>query len=237
VPAVGRLREPAAELRPLALDGLEETPDRDGLFPRLTTAQIAMLAQLGERRAITAGQPLFGDGEPGDEFVVVVSGTVALVDGYGHENRVRGVHGHGRFLGGLGVLAGEAMLLTPVAQEEGEVLAVPTERLREALDGDQALRDTVLRTYLLRRSELLGMAAVKIVGSGTSPRTRRLREFLAAHDVVHSWLDLDTDEHAATLLRQLGVGPEDAPVAITRDRRVLRRPSEPELASVLGLDG
>jgi hypothetical protein len=123
-----------------------------------------------------------------------------------------------------------------VAQQDGEVLTVPTERLRTALNADPQLRDLVLRTFLLRRSSLIEQTAVKIVGAGASPDAQRLREFLTARDVMHSWLDLDTDEHASALLRQLGIGPEETPVAITRDRRVLRNPSEAELAAALDLD-
>jgi Na+:H+ antiporter, NhaA family len=236
VPAIGRQRAAAANAAPLVLDGLEETPDRDGLFPRLTSDQIAALSRLGERRQVAAGESLFGDGGPGADFVVVTSGAVAVVDGYGQDNRVRGVHGPGRFLGGLGTLRGQAMFLTPVAQQDGEVLTVPTERLRTALNADPQLRDVVLRTFLLRRSYLIEQTAVKIVGSGASADAQRLREFLTARDVMHSWLDLDTDEHASALLRQLGIGPEETPVAITRDRRVLRNPSEAELAAALDLD-
>jgi thioredoxin reductase (NADPH) len=129
------------------------------------------------------------------------------------------------------------MFLTPVAQQDGEVLAVPPDRLRTALDADPQLRDMVLRTYLLRRSYIIEQTAVKIVGSGASPDAQRLREFLAARDVLHSWFDLDADEYASTLLQRLGVGPDDTPVAITRDHRVLRNPSEAELAAALGLDG
>lgn len=236
VPAVGRLRSAVASAAPLILDGLEETPDRDGLFARLTSDQMAALSQHGELRQVVAGEPLFGDGEPGADFVVVISGALAVVDGYGQENRVRGVHGPGRFLGGLGTLRGEAMFLTPVAQRDGEVLTVPTERLRTVLNADPQLRDVVLRTYLLRRSYLIEQTAVKIVGSGASSDARRLREFLTARDVMHSWLDLDTDEHASTILQQLGVDHEETPVAITRDRQVLLNPSEAELAAVLDLD-
>ena len=238
VPAVGRMRAPGARAAPLVLEGLAETPDRDGLFPRLSPEQIAALARVGERRRLAAGEPLVGpDEEPGADFVVVVSGVLALVDGYGQDNRVRNVQGPGRFLGGLGILRGEAMFLTPVAVEDAVVLTVPPERLRNALDADPDLRDMVLRTYLLRRSHLIGQTEVKIVGSGASRETQRLREFLAARDVLHSWLDLDNDEHAAAVLERLGVGPEETPVAITRDRRVLRNPSEAELASALDLQG
>ena len=236
LPAIGRLREPLGDAAPLVLDALEETPDRDGLFPRLTPDQIATLAQFGERRRVVVGEPLFGTGEPGADFVVVVSGAVAMVDGYGQDNRVRNVHGPGRFLGELGVLSGQTMLLTAVVQQAGEVVIVPTERLRAALDADPQLRDIVLRTYLLRRSQLLGLTAVKIVGSGRSRHAQRLREFLTVRDVMHSWLDLDTDEQAAALLQKLGVGADETPVAITRDRRVLRDPSEAELAAALDLE-
>jgi len=237
VPELGRLRAPGASAEPLVLEGLEETPDRDGLSPRLSPKQIEALARVGDRRRLAAREPLVGaDEEPGADFVVVLSGAVALVDGYGEENRVRNVHGPGRFLGGLGILRGAAMLLTPVAVGDCEVLTVPPERLRGALDADPHLRDIVLRTYLLRRSHLIGQTAVKIVGSRASRETQRLREFLTARDVVHSWLDLDTDEHAAALLERLGIGPEETPVAITRDRRVLRNPSEAELAAALDLE-
>lgn len=74
------------------------------------------------------------------------------------------------------------MSLTPVAQQDAEVLTVPTERLRTVLDTDPQLRDVVLRTYLLRRSYLIEQTAVKVVGSEASSDARRLREFLTARD-------------------------------------------------------
>ena len=81
------------------------------------------------------------------------------------------------------------------------------------------------------------MTAVKIIASGMSRDARRIREFLTAHDVLHSWLDLDTDEHATAVLQELGVGADETPLAITRDRRVLRNPSDADLARALGLEG
>ena len=238
LPAMGRLRSGATvPAGPLVLEGLEETPDDDGSFPRLTPAQIATLTPYGERRRVEGGEPLFGVGQPGSDFVVVIAGAVAMVDGYGQDNRVRTVHGEGRFLGELGILSGQATLLTAVAQRTGEVLIVPTEQLRVALDADPALRSVVLRTYLLRRSRLLGFAAeLRIVGSGSSPDTQRLRDFASRNDVPHSWIDLDEDQHAASILEDLGVDIAETPVAVTRDRQVLRNPSETDLARALGLD-
>jgi Na+:H+ antiporter, NhaA family len=240
LPVMGRLRDLDAprDASPLVLDGLEETPERDNLFPRLTAGQIAVLEPFGERRRLEPGQPLFGVGRPGADFVVVVSGAVAMVDGYGQDNTVRTVHGQGRFLGELGILSGQATLLTAVAQSDAEVVIVPTERLGAALDADAELRDLVLRTYLLRRSQLLGIAAqLRIVGSGGSDSTRRLREYATRQDVPFSFIDLDTDERAADMLRELGVEPDETPVALTRDGQVLRDPTEEELAEAIGRGG
>ena len=239
LPAIGRLRA-SGETAPdqaLELAGLEETPDGAGAFPRLTAQQIALLTPFGERRHVEAGEPLFGAGEPGADFVVVVSGAVAMVDGYGGRNRVRNVHGQGRFLGELGILSGQATLLTPVAQRAGEVLVIPAARLQAALDGDADLRDLVLRAYLLRRSLLIGTAArVRIIGSGSAPETQRLRAFADRQGVAYTWTDLDTDDGAAALLAHLGIDPEETPVAITREAEVLRAPTDAELGRALGID-
>ena len=43
------------------------------------------------------------------------------------------VHGPGRFLGELGLLTGQVAFVTAVVLDAGEVLAVPTDRLRECL--------------------------------------------------------------------------------------------------------
>jgi thioredoxin reductase (NADPH) len=92
-----------------------------------------------------------------------------------------------------------------------------------------------MRAYLLRRSLLIELGAgFKIVGSQFSPDTRRLREFVARNRLPHRFVDLEEDKAAEALLRQLGMTTEETPIVIWRDR-VLRNPSNAELAHVLGL--
>ena len=237
LPAIGRLRErdDDGEAAALELEGLVESPDV-GAFPRLTPAQVAVLEPFGERRRVRQGDPLFGVGDPGADFVVVLAGAVAMVDGFGTRNVVKTVHGRGRFLGELGILSGQPTLLTAVAQQDGEVLIVPTARLEAALDGDPALRELVLRTYLLRRSLLLGLAAgVRIVGSGTDERTQALRALAERRDVPYTCIDLDEDERAAAMLDELGVDADETPVVLTAAGDVLRDPSEAEFLRALGV--
>lgn len=214
----------------------EETPDVDGAFPRLTDEQLAAFAAHGTARRTDKGEVLYEAGDTGCDFFVVSSGLVALVEDDGGEHRVLGLHGRGRFLGEIGMLTGHAVLLTAVVHEPGEVLVVPVARLRELVAQDATLGDVIVRAFLARRSLLIGLGAgLRIIGSRYSPDTRRLREFAARNRLPHRWIDLEQDTDAETLLRRMGITPEETPVVILRDERVLRNPSNTELARALGL--
>jgi len=125
---------------------LAETPDTYGAYPRLSDAQIEALAALGPRLGVQPDQVLFREGERNSDFLVVLAGTVAVVEGRGTpEEHVISVHGHGRFLGELSLLTGEGSFYAAVAADTGEVLAVPVDRLRELVAHDPALGDLILR--------------------------------------------------------------------------------------------
>jgi thioredoxin reductase (NADPH) len=213
-----------------------ETPDLQGAFPRLSDAQIAALDAQGRRRSTRPGDVLFAEGDRECDFFVVLAGKAASVEGHGTpEERVIAVHGPSRFLGELSLLTGEGAYYSAVALDAGEVLAVPVARLRELVARDPAFGDLVLRAYLLRRSILIGLGAgLRIVGSKYSPDTRRVRDFAARNRLPYRWLDLEADPSAEALLAEFGVTPQDTPVVIVHGR-LLRNPSNAELAAAIGL--
>ena len=215
---------------------LPETPDLEGAYPRLGQAQLDTLEPYGERRPMQAGEVLFVEGDPSDSFSVVLSGRVAMVEGYGtDEQRVVRVHGPGRFLGELSLLTGQTEFFTAVALEDGEVLVVPVEGLRAVVTTDPVLGDDILRACLVRRTLAIGLGAgFRIIGSRYSQDTRGLRDFAMRNRLPHRFIDVEGDPTAENLLRQLGVGPQDTPVVVWRDR-VLRNPSNAELAQLVGL--
>jgi thioredoxin reductase (NADPH) len=222
-----------------ALDGDApvETADRSGAFPRLDDGQLAAFEAIGERRRVQRGDVLFREGDAHYDFFVILSGRVAIVEGYGSgRERTIGVHGERRFLGELNLLTRQAAFLTAEVVADGEVLAVPPERLRELVTHDTNLGDLILRAFLLRRSVLIGLGAgFRIIGSRYAPDTRRIREFAARNRLPHHWIDLEKDTEAEALLRELGVSPEETPVVIWRGHEVLRNPSNTELAKLFGL--
>ena len=213
-----------------------ETPDLQGAYPRLSDAQVAALTALGQRRAAQPEEVLFREGQRNCDFFVVLEGNVAVVEGRGTpEERTIAVHGRRRFLGELGLLTGEASFYSAVAVDAGEVLAVPADRLRELVARDPELGDLILRAYLVRRSILIGLGVgLRIVGSRYSPDARRLRDFAARNRLPYRWLDLEADPGAEALLRQFGVAPQDTPIVIAAGR-LLRNPSNAELAAAIGL--
>jgi thioredoxin reductase (NADPH) len=215
---------------------LAETPDVYGAYPRLSDVQIVTLEAGGARRAVDTGETLVREGERSDYFFVILSGKVAVIttDDAGNRHVIR-VHGPRRFLGELGDLEGQAAFYTAEVVEPGEVLVLPTDRVRSLVAHDPALSDLILRAYLLRRSLLIQEeSGFRIIGSCYSPDTARLREFAARNRLPHRWIDLERDKHAERLLQRFGVSPQDAPVVIWGGE-VLRNPTNTELARRVGL--
>ncbi|WP_035127346.1 FAD-dependent oxidoreductase [Conexibacter woesei] len=214
---------------------LPETPDHDGAYPRLDDEQLARLAPAGRTRTTRAGDVLFREGDEDYDFVVVLEGRVAIVQGEGDDERLIAVHGPRRFLGELGLLTGQPAFFSAVVHRAGSVLEVPVERLRDLATRDSALGDLILRAYLIRRELLIGLGAgLKIVGSRYSPRARELRDVCARNRVPHRWIDLEEDASAEDLLQRLGVSPQETPVVIWHGE-VLRNPTPGELAGAIGL--
>jgi len=99
------------------------------------------------------------------------------------------------------LLTGQAALYSAVVVEPGEVLAVPVGRVRDLLTKDAMLGDLILRSYLIRRSTLVGLGtAMRIIGSRYSPDVRRLRDFAARNRIPCRWADLEDDTGTESLL-------------------------------------
>ncbi len=216
--------------------GLSETPDEDGTSPRFDEAQMARFRGLGRSRTVAHGDVLFAEGDMGADFYVIESGSVAIVQGYGRENRVIAVFGRHQFLGELTILTGQRLYLSGVVSDGGEVIKVPVKKLREIVDEDKALSDIILGAFIARRAFLIDAeTGIKLIGSRFSPDSRRLREFLARNRMPHQWIDLEEEDDAEALLDELAVEPDQTPVVIAGGGEVLRNPTNEELGRAIGL--
>ena len=205
--------------------------------PKLREDQIEILKRYGQTRKTEVGDVLFRAGDTRNDFIVVLEGEVEAVDDFAGEARTMGVFHESRFLGELNMLTGQAMYLTGVVSEAGEVLSIPRERLKEVVTEESDLSDIILKAFIARRA--WGMRTglgLRIIGSRHSRDAMRLREFAARNRLPHVWIELGEDPEAEALLERFGAKPSEAPVTVWQGEDVLKNPTTAEFARAIGLD-
>jgi thioredoxin reductase (NADPH) len=199
----------------------------------LSDAQIDRIAAHGKRRPTRAGEILFDRGEVNRPFFVVLAGTVEI-RASGDQQIV--VHGTGEFTGELDMLTGRPSIVRGEVVSAGEVLQLDHEQLRRLVQSDSDVSDVILRAFILRRMGIIQdqFGAVVIVGSRHSADTLRLKEFLTRNGEPYSSMDVEDGAGVQALLDRFRVGVAETPIVICLGTRVLKNPSNDELASCLG---
>jgi len=204
--------------------------------PTLREDQIEILRRYGQTRKTEVGDILFRAGDTSNDFIVILDGEVEVIDDFAGEARTIGVFLVGRFLGELNMLTGQAMYLTAVVREGGEVLAIPRERLKEVVTEEPNLSDIIIKAFLARRAYMIRTGlGLRIIGSRHSSDAARLREIAARNRVPHVWIELEEDPRAEALLERFGAKSSETPVTIWQTREVLKNPTNAEFARTTGL--
>src|SRR5215204_7420009 len=199
--------------------------------------QIEVLRSYGHTRETEAGQVLFRAGDTSNDFIVILAGEVEVIDDFADEARTMGVFHPRRFLGELNMLTGQAMYCSATVHQDGKVLAIPRERLKEVITEEPILSDIILKAFLARRAYMMRNGlGLRIVGSRHSSGATRLREFAVRNHLPHLWIELEEDLKAEALLEKFGAKPSDTPVAIWQGKDVLKNPTNSELARTIGLN-
>ena len=211
---------------------------REQMFPRLTPRQIARLDDLGKRRKVERGEILYDQGAPSPYFYVVLSGELEIVEPVDGKELPVAIGGPGEFTGEVNLLTGRRSLVRARMREAGEVLAISPEVLRRLVHADAELSDILLRAFILRRVALIAKTPgdTVLIGSSHSAATLRIREFLTRNAQPHAYLDVEKDPDVQGLFDRFGLRVDDVPVVICRYDRVLKSPSNEEVAECLGLN-
>jgi len=211
---------------------------REQMFPGLGPPQMARLGELGKRQIVRSGEILYEQGVPSPYFYVVVSGALEIVEPLDRGELSITVLGPGEFTGEVNLLLGRPSLVRARMREAGEVLAISPEVLRRLVHADVELSDVLLRAFLLRRVALIADTPgdAVLIGSSHSAATLRIREFLTRNGQPHSYLDVEKDSQVQVLFDRFGLRLEDVPILICRYERVLKNPSNEEVADCLGLN-
>jgi thioredoxin reductase (NADPH) len=209
--------------------------ESDVTFPRLDAGQMATLEAAGRREPLAEGQVIFAPGDLDYELLVVIRGCVEILDAAGtNQERVVVRYGERQFAGELNLITLEPALLTAVVAEAGEGIFVSREALREVVSRDTRLGDLIMNALVARRATIIeAETGARLIGYGTDPGTRQLREFLTRNRVPHRFIDLDRADVVSPID---GEPPafEDLPMLVSGER-VMRAPTILEAATALNL--
>lgn len=212
---------------------------REATFPTLSPQQVQRLLQCGHRRLTTVGEIVFDQGDPTPNFFIILEGELEIVQpGPGGSELPVVIHGPGQFTGEANMLSGRPSLVRGRIREAGALLEIDRQGLRTLVQLDSELGELIMRAFILRRVSLIahGIGDVVLVGSLHSAGTLRIREFLTRNSHPFAYVDVDRDPAVGNLLEHFHIGVADIPVVICRDTRVLKNPSNDEVATCLGFN-
>jgi thioredoxin reductase (NADPH) len=202
--------------------------------PRLSAAQLATLAELGDERTAHVGDELFRVGDRRYPFIAIVEGEVAILDAAGNE-LVR--HGTSGFLGELNLLSGQTVFLTAVVTQPLRYVAVDRDALRPLLFEDGPLSDLLLSTFIARREALQEAQGVglEIIGPHTSEATLGMVEFARANLLPFTWRDPERAEDQAAATQIAALDATSLPLVRLPGGVELRGPSTGQVSRALGI--
>jgi thioredoxin reductase (NADPH) len=210
----------------------------DQMFLRFNDEEIERLSRFGERRSFKAGDMMVRVGEVGPGLMLVLSGRVEVTRPEGSERRQIVIHERGNFMGELAQLSGRPYLVDEQALTDVEAVAIPAERLRALLIAEADLGERLMRALILRRMGLIetGVGPI-IIGEESDADVLRLTNFLRRNGHPYRSLDPTDDSCAQTLVERFKVEPEELPIVLCPSGKLLRNPSEEQLARCVGLVG
>jgi len=215
-----------------------EVERREQIFPILTESQLQRISRYGTRRTVKDGEILFRQGDGGTHFFVILQGELDVVQPHEEGETLIVRHQAGNFTGEAAMLSGRRALATGRFRGDGEVVDIPPSGLRNLVVTDAELSELLMRAFILRRVALINnhFGDAVVVGSRHCARTQAIREFLTRNGHPYVYLDVEQDEGARVLVERFNIGPHDIPVLICRGTKVLRAPSNAEVADCLGFN-
>src|SRR3954469_4065914 len=220
--------------------GLPITRSRiEKIFPKLTPAQIGRVASNGHIRTIQRDQILVEQGDTSVPFFVVISGEIEIVQPtVGSTEIIVTTYDAGQFTGELNPFSGRRALFRWRVAKSGEVIEIDRQQMLALVQTDSELGDIMMRSFVLRRLELVaaGMGDVVLIGSIHLADTSRIKEFLVRNGYPYSYIDLESYHDIERMLDSFHIACGDLPVLICRGEVVLRNPGNMEIANCLGFN-
>ncbi|WP_299122063.1 FAD-dependent oxidoreductase [uncultured Winogradskyella sp.] len=208
---------------------------KDPRFPELTHGQVTKLKDYGVIENFIEPTRVFTLGDNLYDFFVILKGAININDPYNNTTIVK--HGKYEFSGDSGMLSNRAAQFHADTIPNTSLLRIKPNRLKEAISKNSDISDVLLNAFLLRQQTVLSeiSGGLKLVGSGKSNATYRIRDFLEKNHIWHNFIDTDSGDEAIELLKNFNLSESDLPILINSDSKVCVQPSVDELARYSGV--
>lgn len=222
-------------ISPDAIDTAMQERKNSAAFPILTEDQIEFLKAYGKIERIPKGDDVWEAGQPNVCMFVVLEGEMDILEERNQRHIAK--HTKGGFSGDIGILTGRMTLVKAEAATDLDVLVIAGDCVRSIVAERPEVGEIIMRAFLLRRSLLEQQedVGILVVGSRYSPDTLRIREFLSRNRYPEVWQDPERDPDTAVTLREFDVTEKDTPIVVLPDGKLLKVPTNEQLAAALGL--
>ena len=207
----------------------------DPRFPTLSPQQVTTLQTYGTIETHPERTRVFELGERMYDFFLILEGSVTIEDPYNDAIIVE--HKKYEFTGDSGMLSDRVAQFHAYTTPNTTLLRVKPHRLKQAIAKYSKISDVLLNAFLLRQATVLNEipGGLKLVGSGHSPDTYNIRNFLEKNHIWYNFLDIDAQQDATELLANFGVQAEDLPILINSEAKVCKQPTLEQLARYTGV--
>ncbi|WP_109357314.1 FAD-dependent oxidoreductase [Sphingorhabdus sp. EL138] len=220
------------------VDGADPYQREEQTFPTLKESHLDRMLSFCEKETVKDGALLFERGERSVDFFVILSGAVEIfdTDDQGNAN-VFTVHRKNQFTGELDLFNDREILVSGRASGITEVLRFKRADFRRMVVAEPDIGEIIMRAFILRRVGLIQHAqgGVTVIGRKQDAVTLQIDRFLTRNGYPHRMLDIDADEDSASAMEGFSIDRGDLPVVILPDGKLVKSPSDKELADALGL--
>ncbi|TVP67518.1 MAG: mechanosensitive ion channel protein MscS [Leptolyngbya sp. LCM1.Bin17] len=128
-----------SHLKPIAVrDLLRQIP----YFADCSTVELRKLVEIGHRRRLEAGEVLYREGDPGDAFYIILSGTVGYTLNGQDQPTIMTA---GQFIGEFSLMLGIPRTVTVSAMEDTTVFAISPQGFKQILQSQPRLYDLIVQ--------------------------------------------------------------------------------------------
>ncbi len=220
------------------VDGADPYQRKEQTFPNLKESHLDRIQSFCQKETLKDGALLFERGERSVDFFIILSGAVEIfdTDDQGNAN-VFTVHRKNQFTGELDLFNDREILVSGRASGITEVLRFKRADFRRMVVAEPDIGEIIMRAFILRRVGLIQHAqgGVTVIGRKQDAVTLQIDRFLTRNGYPHRMLDIDVDEDSASAMEGFSINRNDLPVVILPDGKLVKSPSDKELADALGL--